>query len=149
MIRLRKIARDPAVTVQATTVVTLKAVLVTASGLLRKRLDPQTKKYQVGNSFPARDGCNTCSSNSPKTVICTEADCGCENGGDRNKDYVSESPEECAQLDYVCVEGLTCFHDHCGGGCEQPADCPATIDCEPPTDCSELIKKCPLSNKTL
>ena len=36
------------------------------------------KKYTVGESFEAADGCNVCSCNSDATIICTEKICDVE-----------------------------------------------------------------------
>ena len=37
--------------------------------------------YEPGDSFPASDGCNTCTCMNDGTVACTEMACGCAYGG--------------------------------------------------------------------
>ncbi len=74
--------------------------------------------YQVGESFPSIDGCNTCSCSEGGLVACTERACECDRD-DPNRSYVSESPEQCAAITFICVPGFQPFFDACGCGCER------------------------------
>ncbi len=37
---------------------------------------------------------------------------------DPTRIYAARSPEECAAVTFICVEGQTAFFDECGCGCE-------------------------------
>jgi hypothetical protein len=85
------------------------------------------------------------------TITCEEGkdsggECNPEEEPDRN--YVGDSPEECAVIDFACPEHTEYFGNDCGCGCEQAADCPDYVDCmpgpEPRPGCStEERARCP------
>ncbi len=77
------------------------------------------KPYQVGDSFPAGDGCNTCFCAADGTVGCTLMLClpKC-NYLDPNRSFVSKDPAVCKRIRFLCLEGLQPFSDQCGCGCE-------------------------------
>ncbi len=93
----------------------------------------QGEPYRVGETFPARDGCNTCVCQADGAIACTEMVCPtCDPAAETNRrEYVSTDPVECALIDYLCVESTRTFNNDCGCGCEQSADCPDWIDCMP------------------
>ncbi|MBI4509230.1 MAG: protease complex subunit PrcB family protein [Deltaproteobacteria bacterium] len=105
------------------------------------------RRYKVGESFPADDGCNRCSCLESGFVACTERACPVEcDYNNYNKKWLSKSFEECTRMgDYMCVDGTKSFVNSCGCGCEQPADCPEWINCMPPRDCSAERARCPFS----
>jgi len=78
--------------------------------------------YQPGDSFPASDGCNTCSCGADGTVACTLKACACDYS-DPNRKWVAKSPERCATVRFTCAEGLRPFFDNCGCGCEAAPTC--------------------------
>lgn len=81
-----------------------------------------------GDTRPAGDGCNECfcedGSWDCSTIGCASfeqclADCPtCEDPALDSVDYVAESPEECAVIDYLCDEGQVGFSNECGCGCK-------------------------------
>lgn len=81
------------------------------------------KEYQVGDSFPADDGCNHCSCGEGGHVQCTLKLCSCDDGDPRRK-WVSRDVNQCRLMLYVCADGLKPFTNACGCGCE-PAPAPA------------------------
>ncbi|MDX1503031.1 MAG: hypothetical protein R3325_11785 [Thermoanaerobaculia bacterium] len=74
--------------------------------------------YQVGDTFPAGDGCNTC--------FCAESFVGCTlmlcppkcDYEKTDRSYVSKDPKVCERIRWLCLEGLQPFSDECGCGCE-------------------------------
>jgi hypothetical protein len=105
------------------------------------------ERYAVGDSFKSSDGCNTCSCG-PAGVACTKRAClACNPQTEHNRKYVGDS-STCARIRYLCETGTTHFSNACGCGCEQPADCPAWINCMPGpgrTPCAAERARCPLS----
>jgi hypothetical protein len=96
--------------------------------------------YEVGDSFPATDGCNHCFCDASGLVACTAMACFCSPDAEYWRDYVG-TPETCPLIDFVCPEGATHFSNECGCGCEQSIDCPEWLDCMPggaPPECSDL-----------
>jgi hypothetical protein len=74
------------------------------------------RSYDVGNSFPAQDGCNTCSCEPNGNVACTLLGCDtCDEISSRYADALAEAkacdPEQADQCSELVVEGLAC-------GCE-------------------------------
>jgi len=103
--------------------------------------------YSAGDSFPALDGCNTCSCSASGEVACTQKACACNPGTDPLH-YVLTDPQQCNVSDYECPANTMPFQNACGCGCEQPADCPSYIDCSPgpaPSNCAAEKLKCPYS----
>lgn len=86
------------------------------------------------------------------SIVCQKPSSECSPASEYNREYVAESPEQCATLRYACDEGTTSFSNECGCGCEQPSACPEYVDCMPsidPTDpvhrlCSDSTE-CPLT----
>lgn len=102
--------------------------------------------YVEGEVFPALDGCNKCVCESGGLVSCTEIACPCDPAKEWWRDYVGDSPAECAIILYTCPENTQAFSNACGCGCEQDPSCPPTISCKPPGACDpDLIEKCPYS----
>lgn len=83
------------------------------------------------------------------TVIVCQSEEGpaCDRDQEVHRHYVSESPEQCQLIDYVCPPHATGFSNACGCGCEQPDTCPAAIDCAPGTTVDPLCasEECPYS----
>lgn len=53
---------------------------------------------------------------------------------EHDRDYVADSPAECAVILYACPDHTEAFNNDCGCGCEQSADCPEFVDCMPGPD---------------
>ncbi len=112
----------------------------TASGIVCTKMvcppPPSTctyggKTYNHGQSFPSTDGCNTCSCGAGGAIACTEMACACNPASEHNNKYVGASPAQCAVIRFVCEPGTSYFANACGCGCQQPADCPAFVNCMP------------------
>jgi hypothetical protein len=105
------------------------------------------KSYAPGDTFPSLDGCNKCGCDPEGNVSCTELACPCEPAAEWWREYVGNSPAECATIKYACPGNATPFASACGCGCEQSPECPQYFDCMPPATCNEdeLKKKCPYS----
>jgi hypothetical protein len=74
------------------------------------------KTYKAGESFPASDGCNSCSCTADGLVACTLKACLCDyNAPDRK--WVLKDAEQCKLVDFVCESGQRPFVDACGCGC--------------------------------
>ncbi|AKT37495.1 hypothetical protein [Chondromyces crocatus] len=103
--------------------------------------------YPEGASFPAADGCNTCSCTADGSVACTEMACECNPETEWWRDYIGQSPAQCEVIDYACPENTEAFGNACGCGCEQSAECQETYNCMPPSDCNveEIQAQCPYS----
>lgn len=104
--------------------------------------------YSVGDTFPSTDGCNTCFCGENGGVGCTKRACvpTCDPTKEPNRKYVGKSPEQCMVIKYACEPGTTGFSNSCGCGCEQPADCPAFINCMPGPgvpSCEPARLRCP------
>lgn len=83
------------------------------------------KTRQVGESFPATDGCNTCRCDASGSVQCTLKLCTC--GDERGKSYVSRAPDQCRAILFNCAGDAKPFFNACGCGCERvPAKPPVT-----------------------
>jgi hypothetical protein len=106
--------------------------------------------YAVGESFPARDGCNICqcfSNGMGASVDCTHLDCACDPADEASyRDYMG-GPDSCVPLGFMCPEHTTSFENGCGCGCEQSVECPPTYQCPPDESmaetCAELEVRCP------
>jgi len=101
--------------------------------------------YLPGDSFPALDGCNTCSCTDSGMVACTKMACVCNPAAEWWRHYVATDVNTCAVMKYSCQPKTQHFSNECGCGCEQDAACPEWINCMPPTDCSQLRSDCPYS----
>ncbi|MET0343209.1 MAG: hypothetical protein ABW252_19530 [Polyangiales bacterium] len=88
------------------------------------------KTYEVGDSFPATDGCNTCRCDASGTAQCTLKLCPsqCNESGKR---YVSRDPGQCRAILFNCDGGTKPFFDACGCGCVRDAKPPVVTP--PPT----------------
>ena len=81
-------------------------------------------------------------------IACTEIACpACDADAEWWRNYLGRSVEECALIDFACLEWTTAFDNECGCGCEQSADCPEYFNCMPPSPCDEdaIKTKCPYS----
>jgi hypothetical protein len=111
------------------------------------------EEYEIGEDFPARDGCNTCSCVDTETgsqVACTDIACECNPMSEANyRGYVSTDPVECMTADFPCPTYTTHFTNECGCGCEQVEDCPDTYPCAGDGSmdmmCAYLREHCPWS----
>ncbi len=101
-----------------------------------------------GSTFPALDGCNDCTCESDGSVSCTELPCACDAATEWWRDYVGNSPSECAVIDFGCPANTTAFENDCGCGCQQSQDdCEESYDCTPGNTCdvAQLMMDCPYS----
>ncbi len=74
--------------------------------------------YAQGSSFPAADGCNTCSCG-PSGVACTKIAClQCNPAAETNRNYLG-TPQSCMQIRFTCQAGWRPFQNDCGCGCER------------------------------
>ncbi len=105
-------------------------------------------KHTGGDSFPARDGCNTCSCEDGGSITCTEKACACDPQAQWWRDYVSTDPGQCMVIDYACPPYTTAFGNSCGCGCEEDESCPQVFDCMPPAppECDGASVRCPYSS---
>jgi hypothetical protein len=91
--------------------------------------------HDVGEMFPARDGCNSCACTVDKDsnvfLSCTDNACGCNRSSETFRNYVATDAMKCQVLDFMCPENTTTFVNDCGCGCEQSTDCPNVFDCTP------------------
>lgn len=109
--------------------------------------------YDEGDSFPATDGCNTCWCDASGMVGCTKIGCpapSCDPDVEYGREYVGESPSECAVIRFTCPENTSYFANDCGCGCEQADTCPEYFNCMPgpqvaPCDIPALSTECPYS----
>jgi hypothetical protein len=72
--------------------------------------------YQAGQTFPAADGCNTCTCLSNADISCTKNICSCDPAHEPNKIYKG-TPRECQSLGYNCGPNQVKFSNACGCGC--------------------------------
>jgi len=103
--------------------------------------------YPAGASFPDRDGCNTCTCDASGAVGCTKLACLCDSAKEWWRQYLGNSPAECARIDFLCPSNTTIFQNDCGCGCEQSVVCPEFIDCMPPSPCTPSSELCPYSGR--
>ncbi len=102
--------------------------------------------HSPGSSFPARDGCNTCTCQEDGTAACTELDCACDPSAEWWRSYVSEEPNGCDEVAFSCVPNTTAFANECGCGCEQAELCAEQYDClEQGCNVEHLREMCPYS----
>jgi hypothetical protein len=74
--------------------------------------------YDVGDSFPSTDGCNTCSCSSSGNATCTKKAClACDPDNEPWRNYVG-TPTTCQTIRYVCAATQRSFQNSCGCGCE-------------------------------
>lgn len=111
--------------------------------------DYNGKTYAVGATYPASDGCNTCTCGDSGATGCTTMACVCDPATEWNKNYVG-SPSNCPVIDFVCPDNTTMFANECGCGCQQDPSCPEWFDCmpspgTPPCDTQALQARCPYS----
>lgn len=81
--------------------------------------------YDVGESFDAGDGCNTCTCDESGSIACTLVECECV--GDEPD--CGAPPPGCS-LDHACVDGAL----QCVVQCEDCGD-PPPISCDAPPGC--------------
>jgi hypothetical protein len=100
----------------------------------------------MDTSFPSIDGCNNCQCDSDGSVGCTKQLCECDPAAEWYRNYVGNSPEQCAVIDFGCFESAAYFDNACGCGCEQSAECPPFFDCsETGCDLAKIAATCPYS----
>ncbi|MEO7037429.1 MAG: hypothetical protein ABI548_25975 [Polyangiaceae bacterium] len=87
-------------------------------------------KYAMGDTFPSRDGCNTCTCTGGGLTSCTELSCACKPEAEYYRHYVSHAPAQCPALD--CPKFTAVFSNDCGCGCEQGSSCPPYFTGGPP-----------------
>lgn len=105
--------------------------------------------YDVGESFPATDGCNVCSCMENGMVACTKMYCVCNPDKEWWRKYALLDEQKCWAAKIICPAGTAFFTNSCGCGCEQDTSCPEVLDCEPPVDCTALRMECPYSDVAL
>ena len=77
--------------------------------------------HPAGSSFPAGDGCNTCSCTAEGLLGCTKIGCpSCNPAREPNRRYAGRSVDECARIRFFCQAPEKAFHNDCGCGCEKP-----------------------------
>jgi hypothetical protein len=111
--------------------------------------------HSVGDSFPSRDGCNTCgclvNPDGTTDIACTERACMCSPEKEPYRQYAGTSPDACKTIDFACSSDTTMFSNECGCGCEQSDECPNSFDCSPAgmanmLSCDRtLMQRCPFS----
>ncbi|MBI4955130.1 MAG: hypothetical protein HY908_24115 [Myxococcales bacterium] len=108
--------------------------------------------FDLGDEVPAGDGCNTCTC-AADGFGCTKMACACNPGAEFGRDYVGNSPAECAVIDFGCPPNTTYFGNDCGCGCEQAPWCPQYFGCMPGSgpgcDTAGLSELCPYSGFAL
>jgi hypothetical protein len=110
--------------------------------------------YDVGDTFYASDGCNTCVCGAGGQVSCTEMICTCDDTEENpNRVYLGSDPNVCSGL-FTCPGFTTSFSNQCGCGCQQSPDCPPYLDCMPradgsPPPCTAQMGKCPYSPRSV
>ncbi|MBN2529981.1 MAG: hypothetical protein JXR76_26560 [Deltaproteobacteria bacterium] len=91
--------------------------------------------WQVGDSFPATDGCNTCSCTASRRVVCTKKACpvSCKQGeglfepGCGGSDYMPKIEEGC----FLPCEGASCQEGICQQTTINPCVCaPGALCCD-------------------
>jgi hypothetical protein len=75
----------------------------------------------------------------------------CDPESEHDRDYIGESPAECAVILYACPDHTTAFGNECGCGCEQEESCPEFVDCMPggnpnPGCSTEERERCPYTD---
>jgi hypothetical protein len=111
--------------------------------------------HTVGDSFPSRDGCNTCgcvvNPDGTTDIACTERACMCNPDDEPYRQYAATSPDGCKTIDFACPSDTTMFSNECGCGCEQSVECPNEFDCSAAgmagmLSCdAALMERCPYS----
>jgi hypothetical protein len=104
--------------------------------------------YPVGSSYPAGDGCNTCSCTGAGPGACTKMACACDPVAEAHRRNYVGLGTQCSFIRYACKAPTTSFSNACGCGCEQDPSCPDWINCMPSPGappCADLQAKCPYS----
>jgi hypothetical protein len=102
--------------------------------------------YSAGSRFRAADGCNTCTCGLDGVVGCTLMGCTCT-GTEAWRQYMANTPAQCAVIDFACPANTSYFADACGCGCQQDPNCPevfACADMSSPCNPPGLVR-CPLT----
>jgi hypothetical protein len=73
--------------------------------------------FHVGDHWPARDGCNTCTCG-VGGIDCTKQVCSCNPDGEPDKIYMY-TPEQCQTVHITCTAGHVPFQNECGCGCRK------------------------------
>lgn len=102
-------------------------------------------------TVPLCSGLGICETRSAcgKSVVCETLQKGCSPGLQKDRVFAA-LPEECGAISIHCPEGSNPFADTCGCGCEQPADCPDSVNCQPTSgdprsDLCDNSKQCPFT----
>lgn len=73
--------------------------------------------HSIGESYPAADGCNTCTCG-PSGSSCSKRACqACDPENEPWRNYVG-TPTQCMTIRYVCNSSQRSFQNACGCGCE-------------------------------
>jgi hypothetical protein len=75
---------------------------------------------------------NACAAACAQVDVAHDGECGpaCPDPRDPSVHYVSQDPNRCAAVRFVCADGQTAFDDACGCGCtDNPPACRADADC--------------------
>ncbi len=79
------------------------------------------------------------------------ADENCQPSAQPHREYAAFA-DECTDLQIVCPEGSEPFSNDCGCGCEQPEECPESVNCMPRVDSTDTqlcgADACPFTQRT-
>ena len=74
-------------------------------------------RYEVGDSFPATDGCNTCSCQSDGSIACTEIACAVNNGIDECE-IASDCEAQGIDTSFCSTGEWSCIDSKCEFSCD-------------------------------
>jgi Kazal-type serine protease inhibitor domain/Pacifastin inhibitor (LCMII) len=92
-------------------------ILVLHDGSCEGGCEYEGRRYEVNQSFPSPDGCNTCSCGANGSIACTLKACACDYSAP-GRTWVAKSAEQCKAVKFACPTGQRPFFDACGCGCE-------------------------------
>lgn len=96
--------------------------------------------YEVGESFPAADGCNTCFCDEAGAIACTEM--GCTDCYAATSESGCDSIADCRWLTEGCAEGDEMAIPT---GCYPQSDCESDLDCPDGRTCADVVyHPCPV-----
>lgn len=104
----------------------------------------EVSECPAGASCIERSICGT-------TIVCQQKEGTCDPEDEPDRNYVADSPDTCAVIDYSCPEHTEGFANDCGCGCQQPFACPDYVDCSPGNTPDPLCssEECPYTLRAL